>query len=135
MCKITDKEQALFNQAYQALQVIKTLGPNIPKHGDTTLNTVVEVNREALEVMKFAILQEFGMQDFILLQAALDHYYQDSGAPHLECHVHYTLFSYPQFNRWRSQSQSDYLDEYLDKAATKEMRKLERNFKKMQLGQ
>ncbi|OEB65300.1 hypothetical protein BBM84_10510 [Vibrio parahaemolyticus] len=134
MCKITDKEQALFNQAYQALQVIKTLGPNIPKHGDTTLNTVVEVNREALEVMKFAILQEFGMQDFILLQAALDHYYQDSGAPHLECHVHYTLFSHPQFNRWRSQRQSDYLDEHLDKAATKEMRKLERNFKKMQLG-
>lgn len=131
VCKITDKEQTLFSEACQALQMIKTLGPNIPKNGDTIINRVVGAHREALEVMKFAILRQLGDEDFILLQAALDYYYQDSGAKHLKCHVHYTLICHPQLTRWRSQGQSDYLDEYLDKSATKEIRKLERDFMKV----
>lgn len=132
ICKISDNEKALYREANQALERIKNLEPNIPKRGNNALNRIVGRHREALEVMKFLILQEQGKNAFILLQGALDHYYQDTGAPHLECHIYYTLISHPHFSRWRSQAQSDYLDEYLDKAAEKEMRKLERDFIKMQ---
>lgn len=131
LCKITEREQALFSEAYHAIQLIKTLKSNIPKNDDSSLNQLIGAHREALEVMKFAILKQVGVEEFAILQGALDHYYQDSGAKHLECHIHYTLISHPQLSRCRSQKQSDYLDEYLDKAATKDMKKLEKGFQKM----
>ncbi|HAS6930309.1 hypothetical protein CFG65_09935 [Vibrio parahaemolyticus] len=130
MCTFTEKEEGLFIEALQAIQTIQTLDSNSPH----LLNHIVEMHREALEVMKFAILKETGEKNFILLQAALDHYYQDSGATHLKCHIYYSLISHPQFARWRSQAQNEYLDEFLDKAATKEMKKVERDINKLLKG-
>ncbi|TOE67665.1 hypothetical protein CGJ44_08200 [Vibrio parahaemolyticus] len=95
------------------------------------MNQVVERHREALEIMKFAILEQLGANVFTLLQGALDHYYQDTKAPHLACHIHFKLFSHPLLHRPYSQYQSDYLDEYLAKSAAKEMRKLERDFNRL----
>lgn len=132
MGRLSNKDKALFEESLSAVRLIthRLNTPNKPIT-DTELNLIVSRHRVALEVMKFAILYHEGEEAFILLQSALDHYYQDLGNKHLACHVHFKLITSPYFPRNRTITKDSYLDEYLGKAATKEMRKLDRDFEKM----
>ncbi|EHR6713959.1 hypothetical protein HJ030_21100 [Vibrio parahaemolyticus] len=132
--KESNQEAALYDEAIKTLELIKHR-LSTPGHPitDTELNEIIEYHKESLEVMKFAILQHKGPDAFILVQSALDHYYQDSDYQHLACHIHFRLISSPYFPRLTSKSQEDYLTEYFEKAATKEMRKIERDLDKLRL--
>lgn len=129
---LTNKDQGLIDKALIAAKVLMRIVEGT--YGiwtDERLNTFISGRLIELEVMKYEILKRMGNQTFVVVQSALDHYYQDQMSPHTECHLYFWHSSSPHFPRIVTNGQQKHLDEYLDKSACKEMRKLERDFEKM----
>lgn len=77
------------------------------------INALVAQHVVALEVMKYAVLEVHGINDFLVIQAALDHYYQDTNSAHIDYHIYYPLISIPLFQRVRSKPQDELIHQII----------------------
>lgn len=120
----TNRDKSLYKEATHSCKTLEALAYDSSVVLPSEINQLVAKHRIALEVMKYAILSNEGVEPFLLIQSALDHYYQDSVAKHLKCHLYFSLVTSPYFRRRYSLGQERYLQEHLERAADKEMRKL-----------
>ncbi len=99
-----------------------------------TVNQMVERHQIALEVMKYAVLHIHGVDMFVRIQAALDHYYQDTNSAHIDFHIYYPLITITEYHRYASETQEAYSREWLGKKdfIRREMRKIEKQLEKIQ---
>lgn len=132
------KKEPFYAETVDCLSKIKTLLLS-ERFNSRRLNLLVEQHKDAMEVMKFVILEDHGIVDFILLQSALDHYYRNINAEHVKSHVYFPLFTLPQFSIIRSEAQERYLKEWeasmwkrqideIDKIKGKRMRNIKFQF-------
>ncbi len=114
------KKEPLYTEAVSCTQKIKQLVFS-EQFDSQKLNKLVAAHKEALEVMKFYILERFGITAFILIQGALDHYYRNVNAEHVKHHVFFPLFTLPHFGIIRTDAQERYLREW-ERSAFKKIR-------------
>lgn len=67
--------------------------------------TIVERERIPLEMLKYQILQENTPDIFIVIQSALDTYYQEKNSSHLSFHIHTSMVMLPQYKHFMSRPQ------------------------------
>lgn len=104
-------KEPLFLEALICIENIKAHVANAP-FSITSLNQLVGQHKDALEVMKYVILEKKGVNDFLFLQSALDHYYRNVNAEHVKLHVYHPLFTVPHFGMMRTEAQEKYLKQW-----------------------
>lgn len=82
-------------KAYQALVILMNAEPIEWK----VVFNIVENAQLALEAMKYVIMKEESQEAFILIQAALDSYYQEMNHKHLSFHAYVPMIMPPKFFR------------------------------------
>ena len=105
------KKEPMYRETLECLIKIKEIVFN-RRMDSKALTTLIAEHKDALEVMKYAILENIGVNEFVILQSALDHYYRNVNAKHVKCHVFFPLFTLPHFSMIRSDAQRRYLDQW-----------------------
>lgn len=109
-------DEALLARALScAKQLQKLVSDRSVSHKKPELiHQLVEPNLIPLEAMKFVVLQIYGVELFITIQAALDYYYQDKNAEHVKFLVYMKAWAIPDFSRTYTQAQAQYMSEWFN---------------------
>ena len=101
-------------RAYRCFELLHVLMTTQPIDWQQVFH-LIDVNRIPLEMLKYQIMELTSANELLMLQVALDRYYQEQNSAHLSFTVYLPQLTPNSYSGELSQPQQKYLDNWLNK--------------------